>query len=178
MNENTKEVMKQWGFHGFFGKIIFYFKFLSNWLKFFLAMKIPIPYYRTQFQRQRGVKIGFDVYLGHDVIIDLLYPNMITIEDFVDIGDRTLIYAHSRGSPPFKKIYPRKIEKVRIGKGTWIGNNAMILPGITIGKYCVIGGSSVVTKDIADFSLAVGSPAKIVRKINKNLLLELNRKKE
>jgi acetyltransferase-like isoleucine patch superfamily enzyme len=177
MDENANEVMEYWGYHGFFGSILFYCKFFANWIKYFLAMKVPIPYFRTQLQRMRGVKLGVDVYLGEDVIIDLLYPKNVIIGDYVDIGDRSLIYAHSRGTAPLKKIYPRKVMKVRIGEGTWIGNNVMILPGIKIGKYCVVGGSSVVTKDIPDYSLAVGSPAKVIRSITKEDIIILSRKK-
>lgn len=55
--------------------------------------------------------------------------------------------------------------EVHIGDGTWIGENVCII-GATIGKNCVIGANSVVTKDIPDFSVAVGSPAKIIKKYN------------
>ena len=53
-----------------------------------------------------------------------------------------------------------------IGDDCWIGGNSVICPGITIGKGCVIGAGSVVTKDIPDNSLAVGNPAKVIRKLN------------
>lgn len=177
MDENTREVMEYWGYSGRIGFFKFYLRFFFNWLNYFLAMKLPIPSMRTNHQRRRGVKIGFKVYLGEDVIIDLLYPSEVMIGDFVDIGDRSLIYAHERGPPALKKIYPRKIKSVKIGKGTWVGNNVMILPGVSIGKYCVIGGSSVVTKDIPSYSLAVGTPAKVVRKISKEDILFLKREK-
>ena len=55
--------------------------------------------------------------------------------------------------------------KVRIGSGSWIGENACIL-GVIIGKQCVIGANSVVTKDIPDYSVAVGIPAKVIKKYN------------
>ena len=45
----------------------------------------------------------------------------------------------------------------------WIGANAVITAGVIIGKHCVIGAGSVVTKDIPDGSVAVGSPARIVK---------------
>ncbi|MBQ9007716.1 MAG: sugar O-acetyltransferase [Clostridia bacterium] len=53
-----------------------------------------------------------------------------------------------------------------IGDGAWIGAGAIILPGITIGKYAVIGAGSVVTKDIPDYTVAVGNPCKPLRRIN------------
>lgn len=55
---------------------------------------------------------------------------------------------------------------ITIGDDCWIGGNAIILPGINIGNGCVIGAGSVVTKDIPDNSLAVGNPAKVIRKVN------------
>lgn len=58
-------------------------------------------------------------------------------------------------------IVQKKI--VEIGEGTWIGENVCII-GATVGNHCVIGANSVVTKDIPDFSVAVGSPAKVIKK--------------
>jgi maltose O-acetyltransferase len=55
---------------------------------------------------------------------------------------------------------------VSIGDDCWIGGNSVICPGVSIGKGCVIGAGSVVTKNIPDNSLAVGNPAKIIRKLN------------
>lgn len=58
----------------------------------------------------------------------------------------------------------RKIVEVSIGAETWIGQNAVILPGAHIGKHCVIGANSVVSTPIPDYSVAAGAPAKIVRR--------------
>ena len=55
---------------------------------------------------------------------------------------------------------------ISIGNDCWIGGNTVILPGITIGNGCVIGAGSVVTKDIPDNSLAVGNPARVIKKLN------------
>jgi maltose O-acetyltransferase len=55
---------------------------------------------------------------------------------------------------------------ITIGNDCWIGGNAIICPGIKIGNGCVIGAGSVVTKNIPDNSLAVGNPAKVIRKLN------------
>ena len=54
---------------------------------------------------------------------------------------------------------------VNIGTGTWIGENVCII-GASIGKNCVIGANSVVTKDIPDYCIAVGSPARIIKKFD------------
>ncbi len=55
---------------------------------------------------------------------------------------------------------------ITIGDGAWIGAGAIVLPGVTIGKYAVIGAGSVVTKDIPDYTVAVGNPCRALRKID------------
>ncbi len=49
---------------------------------------------------------------------------------------------------------------------TWIGSNSVILPGVTIGKHCVIAAGSVVTKSISDYCIAAGNPARILKQYN------------
>lgn len=57
----------------------------------------------------------------------------------------------------------QKGQKVSIGDGSYIGINAVIVGNVKIGKHCVIGANSVVTKDIPDYCVAVGSPAKVIK---------------
>ncbi len=56
-------------------------------------------------------------------------------------------------------------KEVIIGDNVWIGGNAIILPGVKVGSNSVIGAGSVVSKDIPEWSLAVGNPCKVIRKI-------------
>ena len=58
----------------------------------------------------------------------------------------------------------QKGQKVIIGDGSYIGINAVIVGNVKIGKHCVIGANSVVTKDIPDYCVAVGCPARIIKK--------------
>ena len=53
---------------------------------------------------------------------------------------------------------------LEIGDGTWLGANVVVVGEIKIGKHCVIGANSVVVKDIPDYSVAVGAPAKVIKK--------------
>jgi acetyltransferase-like isoleucine patch superfamily enzyme len=59
----------------------------------------------------------------------------------------------------------RQIREVHIGDGSWLGENVCII-GVSIGKNCVIGANSVVTKDIPDYSVAVGNPARVIKRYN------------
>ena len=61
---------------------------------------------------------------------------------------------------------PDNIEKnkVTIGNDVWFGDNCIVVPGVTIGNGCIIAAGAVVTKDIADYSVAGGVPAKVIKK--------------
>lgn len=76
-------------------------------------------------------------------------------------GDK---YDSAPDTPPINRNY--KIAPVIIGDNSWIGEGVIIMPGVTIGKGCVIGAHSIVNKDVPDYSMAVGSPSKIIKKYN------------
>jgi carbonic anhydrase/acetyltransferase-like protein (isoleucine patch superfamily) len=57
-------------------------------------------------------------------------------------------------------------EPVVIKKGAWIGANSIILPGVTVGENAVIGAGAIVTKSIPAYSVAVGNPARVIKKID------------
>ena len=59
---------------------------------------------------------------------------------------------------------------VTIGEDCWIGGGAILCPGVTVGDRCIIGAGSVVTKDIPSDSIAVGNPAKVIRKNDRKIL--------
>ena len=58
-------------------------------------------------------------------------------------------------------------QPVVIGDDVWIGANAVILPGVTIGRHVVVAAGAVVTKDVPDYSLVAGVPAKVIRELRK-----------
>ena len=66
-------------------------------------------------------------------------------------------------SPAKQKV---NCKAILISDDVWIGANAVITAGVTLGKHCIIGAGSVVTKDIPAYSIAVGNPAKVVKKYN------------
>ena len=122
----------------------------------------------------KNCNIGKGVYIDSDVKIgdNCKIQNFATIYKGVTIGNNVFIGPHVCFT---NDIYPRsfiwneeKIVKTIVKDGASIGANATIIAGITIGKYAMIGAGSVVTKDVADFSLVLGNPAKIKGKINKD----------
>lgn len=61
-----------------------------------------------------------------------------------------------------------EVRKTTIGNGTFIGVGAKIMPGVNIGKHCIVGANAVVTKNIEDYSMVAGVPARIIKKYDEN----------
>lgn len=112
-----------------------------------------------------SLTIGDGCYIGN--FSHFYATHSITIESKVLIADKVYISdnLHEYTNVCIPIIEQPIIQKknVSIGSGSWIGENVCII-GATIGKHCVIGANSVVTHDIPDFSVAVGSPAKIIKR--------------
>jgi len=120
-------------------------------------------------QKMRGVKIGRNCHFNPYVLIDLIYPELVNIGDNVTLGSHSMIFAHSNPSANlFLKNgeYPRKIEKVNIKSGAVINPGVIVIAGVTIGENSIISPRSVVVQDIPDYCIAVGNPARVVKKIN------------
>ncbi len=111
------------------------------------------------------------LFIGEDVIISescfISACNRIVIEEHVGISPNVMIIDNSR--KPGDVSRPSKEQKVEvgfvhIGADSWIAYGACVMPNVTIGKHCIIGALSVVNKDIPPYSVAVGSPAKVVKR--------------
>lgn len=164
---NEQELMEYFGYKGWWGKIEFKHRMLRSWLLHFLASISPSSNLRVIFHRARGVKIGKHVFIGPNTHIDLIYPELVTIEDYVSMG-YSMIFAHSNPTCSIeikKHYYPREVAPVVIKRGAWIAAGAIILCGVTIGKNSIVGAGSVVTRDVEPYSVAVGIPAKEVKKL-------------
>ncbi|MFC1877925.1 acyltransferase [Thermodesulfobacteriota bacterium] len=89
----------------------------------------------------------------------------IEIGDYSQIGPGTLITTTVHD---YKSSMEAEFKKVTIGKWVWIGASSVILAGVTIGDKSVIGAGSIVTRDISPNCIAVGNPAKVIKKIEEN----------
>lgn len=91
----------------------------------------------------------------------IIFENDVLTADKVYIADNSHCYEEISIPINSQKIIQKN--SVVIGEGSWIGENVSIL-GASIGKHCVIGANSVVTKNVPDYCVAVGNPAKIIKK--------------
>lgn len=92
----------------------------------------------------------------------ILHKSVLTA-DKVYISDN--LHGYEDITTPILKQPIMQNGTVEIGEGSWLGENVCVL-GAHIGKHCIIGANSVVTKDIPDFCVAVGAPARIVKRFN------------
>ncbi|BDQ31813.1 serine O-acetyltransferase [Nitrosopumilus zosterae] len=167
--DNEQELMDYYGYVGFGGRIKIRIKFLKSWIFHSLAYSSPLPSWSIKFQRMRGVKIGENCHISPYVLIDLLHPELIKIEDNVTISSNSMIFAHVNPSANDflkKHGYPRTIKSVIVKKGAVISVGCIIIAGVTIGENAIVGAGSVVTQDVPDYCVVVGNPARVVKKID------------
>lgn len=121
---------------------------------------------RVAMHRARGVKIGNNVWISYNVVLETAYPQLITIEDDVFIGIGTIIIAH------FKETR----RGVRIGKQAFVGPGVIILPDVEIGEGAVVTAGSVVTSSVPANTVVQGNPAVAIAKCGVPLLLDTSLK--
>lgn len=117
--------------------------------------------------------IGSRVSMQDDVHIGCV--ENINIGDDVLIASKVYISDHNHGSysglfqedahipPRLRRI---STNPVLIGRNVWIGESVVVLAGVEIGEFSIIGANSVVTSDIPAYSIAVGSPARVIKRYN------------
>lgn len=161
--------------------------------KFFKVKKFGKKIYvgnRTKIIGGFNIKLEYDIQFRPDMLISCNKNAKMEIMSGVDVGARSRILAgkkiiieknvltgpnvfisdqdhkYDKIGIPIKEqgVVIKKGDGIRIKEGSWIGTNAVIIGNIEIGKGCVIGANSVVTKNIPDYSVAVGIPAKVIKK--------------
>lgn len=135
-----------------------------NVLKKIYYRKIYAKLYPVKYAQKIGVNLRGKLYLYGNISWST-EPWIITIGNNVHITDGVKFLTHDGGTLIFRQYVPDlEITKpICIGNDVYIGNNVLILPGVTIGNNVVIGAGAIVSKDIPDNSLAVGVPAKVIK---------------
>ena len=107
------------------------------------------------------IKIGNNVFINSNTLF--MARGGITIEDDVQIAANCQLLTNNH-DPYERQILTCK--PILIKKGAWIGAGASIMPGICIGKHAIVGASSVVTKDVPDYAVVVGNPARVIKTLD------------
>lgn len=165
---NENEVMEYYGYKGAIGRLKMKLKFTKAWIFHSLAYSSPHSGFTIKMQKMRGVKIGENCHFNPYVLLDLVYPGLIEIGNNVTLGSNSMIFAHSNPTANLflkQGEYPRKIKKVVIKTGAVINPGVVVNAGVTIGENCIIGPRSVVAQDIPDYCVAIGNPARVIKKI-------------
>lgn len=116
------------------------------------------------------VRVGNHVYIGFNTYIG---GGEVCLDDEVIIGPFCSIVAGNHTMKNGSYRYgPYEYGSIHIGKGTWLGSHVTITSNVNIGKGCLIAAGSVVAKDIEDYSVVGGVPAKLIKKIDPSSLDE------
>lgn len=111
-----------------------------------------------------GCNIGRfnEIYATKSIILE----KNVLLAERIYISDN--LHGYSNPDIPIMHQPIMQNKTVRIGEGSWIGSGVAVL-GAHIGKHCIIGSNAVVTHDIPDYSVAVGIPAKVIKRYDANL---------
>lgn len=123
--------------------------------------------YKTKNQRMPIIEIGNRVMIGFN--FTGLSNSKLLIGDDCLIASNVFISTENHGMEPGKEKYINQeliTKDVIIENNCWIGEKVIILPGVTIGEWSIIGAGSIVTKNIPPYCMAAGNPAKIIKKYN------------
>ncbi len=140
-----------------YGVFFLIWKFVRKFINASIAPFVPFNSVRVFLYRRVGYTIGKNCFIGMHCYLDDRYPEMITIGNNVDVSYCTKFATHGLGhggTPIVIKDY------------AYIGMGSMLISGregITIGEGTIIGAGSVVTRSVADWKIAVGNPARVIR---------------
>ncbi|WP_250254354.1 sugar O-acetyltransferase [Chryseobacterium sp. Marseille-Q3244] len=110
----------------------------------------------------KNTRIGKNVFINFDcTFLDL---GGITIEDNVLIAPKVSLLSEGHPVSPEER-HSLLVGAIHIKKNAWIGANATILPGVTIGENSIVAAGAVVSKDVPDYTIVGGIPAKMIKKI-------------
>ena len=112
-----------------------------------------------------NIEIGENFYSNHNLVI--LDPAKVTFGDNVFIGPNCSFYTplHPLAAKERNKGF-EYAKPITVGSNVWFGGGVTVLPDVTIGNNCTIGAGSLVTHNIPDNSLAIGSPCRVIKRLD------------
>ena len=114
-----------------------------------------------------SMKIGKNVFINTNLLA--MARGGITIEDDVRIAANVQLISNNHDPYDLPVLL---CKPVHIKASAWIGAGATILPGVCVGRHAVVGAGSVVTKDVPDYAVVVGNPARVVKMLDKERFSE------
>ncbi len=127
----------------------------------------------TIFNGHKNIYLGENIYLVDTLINAGDTEGYVKIENNVFFGHGVKVLARGHDYHQFNRDRQVKITEkpIHIKEGAWVSSGSIILGGVTIGKHAVVGAGSIVTKNIPDYAIAVGNPAKIIKYVHRDLTL-------
>lgn len=125
------------------------------------------------FSGHENIFLGSNIYLVDTLINAGDIEGKVTIEDNVFFGHGVKLLARGHDYRVFDVARQRQITQkpIHIKQGAWVSSGAIVLGGVTIGKHAVVAAGSVVTKDVPDYAIFAGNPAKLIKYTNRDLTL-------
>ena len=119
------------------------------------------------------VKIGVDSYVGMNTILNG-YSKKLTIGENVSIAANVHIMTDSgpNASAKLQEIFPLISGPVTIGDHCWLGTNSIIMPGVSLGNFCIVAANSFVNKSFDGYVVVGGNPAKIIKELDPETLID------
>lgn len=139
-----------------------YLKTIKNFIVIQIGRYCPSLAFKSwMYRKLLGMKIGHDTCFALMAMVDIFYPEKISIGKRTVLGYNCTLLAH--------EVLPGEFRTglIDIGSNVLIGANSTVLPGVKIGDGAVVATGAVVTKDVAPYTMVAGVPAKVVKKLPK-----------
>jgi acetyltransferase-like isoleucine patch superfamily enzyme len=133
-----------------------------KWIAERLSIALANEYQRPALFRRMGADIGS----GCRLLVNTLgsEPYLITIGDETLVSGGVVFLTHDAGTWVFRREHPEaaRFGRITVGSRVFIGANAILLPGVTIGDHSIVGAGAVVTRDVEAGTVVAGVPARVV----------------